>query len=77
MDIKVDINIAITVTATILLLLNTHTTQETKTVVEDVQKESDIKINKTLDRLNKLGNSTQLSDSQILQIVKQILREVR
>ena len=45
--------------------------------VNNYAQEQEMKINQTIDKIVLLGNNTQLSDKQLLQIVKQILREVR
>lgn len=58
-------------------------TQQTKQVQNDTKNEIkkniivvDSKVKKITDKLNTLGNTTKISDAQILQTVKQVLREV-
>lgn len=75
LDTIVKISIAIAITAS--LTMNIHFQTVNNNTINNYAQEQEIKINKTIDRIDKLGNSTQLSDAQILQIVKQILREVR
>lgn len=70
-SLKIDINIAITISVTILLLWNTQV------AVHEVKENTDTKINKTLDALDRLSNNTQLSDKQIIQIIKEIRKEVK
>ena len=56
--------------------------QYTKKTVQDVQnntKQNDIKLRKSIDKLNLLGNDTkisQLNDAQLIKLAKQILKEV-
>jgi hypothetical protein len=81
LQIKLDdlIKIAITATITAALTFNiqvTITNNNYDKLADDVQ-ENTVKVNKTIDKINQLGNNIKLSDQQILQIVKQILKEVK
>ena len=76
-----------------LSILSNNTTvinnyiQETNKKLDTIKKSSDdiqgnttqvdFKINKTIDRLNTLGNSTTLSDKQIISLITKILKEVQ
>ena len=79
MNLNLDtiIKIAIAVTITASLTMNVHFQTVNNSTINNYAQEQEIKINKTIDKINQLGNLTQLSDQQLLQIVKQILREVR
>ena len=77
MKLDTIIKIAIAVTITASLTMNIHFQTVNNSTINNYAQEQEIKINKTIDKINELGNFTQLSDAQILQIVKQILREVR
>ena len=71
LDTIIKIAIAVTITASLTMNLNINNT------VNNYAQEQEMKINQTIDKIDLLGNNTQLSDQQLLQIVKQILREVR
>ena len=75
LDTIVKISIAVAVTAS--LTMNIHFQTVNNNTINNYAQETDMKINKTIDRLDQLGNTTKLSDAQILKIVKQILTEVR
>ena len=77
MKLDTIIKIAIAVTITASLTMNVHFQTVNNSTINNYAQEQEIKINKTIDKINELGNLTQLSDQQLLQIVKQILREVR
>ena len=84
-DLKLNdiIKIAVTVAITAALTFNIQVTitnnnyNKLASDVQDVKETTEIKVNETIDRLNQLGNNSKLSDQQILQIVKQILKEVK
>ena len=85
MNLNDFIKIAITVAVTAALTFNIQvsiTNNNYAKLSDDVQdvkqttETTDIKVNRTIEKLNHLGNTTQLSDEQILKIVKQILKEV-
>ena len=75
LDTITKISIAVAITAT--LTMNFHFQTVNNNTINNYAQEQEMKINKTIDKIDRLGNFTQLSDAQILQIVKQILREVR
>ena len=75
LDTIIKVSIAIAITAS--LTMNIHFQTVNNNTINNYQQETESKINKTIDRIDELGNITQLSDAQILQVVKQILREVR
>ena len=75
LDTIVKISIAIAVTAS--LTMNIHFQTVNNNTINNYAQETDMKINKTIDKINELGKTTELSDKQIIQIMKQILREVR
>jgi len=86
--LDVTINIAITVSVAIFILLSNNqikedtqeTKQDVKQIPADVKKLTRDDLVKIIERVNNQGNtsnSTALTTDQILQIAKQILREVR
>ena len=75
LDTIVKISIAIAITAS--LTMNVHFQTVNNNTINNYAQEQEMKINNTIDKIDRLGNFTQLSDAQILKIVKQILSEVR
>ena len=71
LDTIVKISIAIALTASLTMNFTINNT------VNNYAQEQEMKINQTIDKIDLLGNNTEISDKQLLQIVKQILREVR
>jgi predicted Zn-dependent peptidase len=80
-NIKLDLNIAINVTITILVLLTLNYSQQTQQTVQEIPENvKDITrgdIVKIIETVNEQGNTTALTQKQILQISNKIYNEVR